>query len=832
MRLGCRKTVGKPREWGIIMSSRIGRLLLRSSSALISLCYLGGISSAQTPGPETPQAQPAPSTPGTLPTITVETTKKKPAKKQQAARRPPPQPVPPSAETQQAIAERQIQTQVTTFNTARDNVYTSVGANSDTISKDDIQRLPQDGHTPLDRVLLQLPGVSQDSAASGNLHVRNEHANVAYRINGIMLPDGVTGFGSILETGLIGNLTLLTGALPAEFGLRTAAVVDIKTRSGAFDGGGDVSVYGGSHDTFTTAVEYGGTIGGNCGRLPLSPERFVVKTTPVPGSCGPVTEYFFAGRFFTSNLGIENPISAPQAIHDRTKQERGFGYISTILDPNTRVSFITGASLGQFQIPNVPGATPMLASAFGVTKIDPTQLDQNQQERTYYNVLSLQKSVNDIDFQLSYFDRYSSLHFVPDTVGDLLFNGIASDVYRSTFANGLQGDGSYRVNDAHTLRSGFSVTAEKTQNANLSTVEPLDAAGNPVDTPVTLPDEASKLGWLYAVYLQDEWKITNQLTINGGLRFDQMDEYTSANQLSPRISAVYQPLPDTTFHAGYARYFTPPPQTIAAPVNINQFANTTGTPTQFLQDPVLPERSSVYDVGVAQVFSHGCTPAPSSSVTKAPPRAPEGCERLELGLDAYYKNARDLLDDGQFGAALVLSGFNYEKAYNEGVELSAKYRNGDFQAYGNIAWALQKGKNIVSNQYLIDNAATAADLGGLTRFQYIQNNYIFTDHTQIWTGSAGLAYLWWGTQFSADMIFGSGLRSGDANIGHLSAYTQVNAGVSHEFKGLTHKPFTLRFDVVNVFDTIYEIRDGSGIGVFASQFGPRRGFFAGWSQKL
>ncbi len=45
-------------------------------------------------------------------------------------------------------------------------------------------------------------------------------------------------------------------------------------------------------------------------------------------------------------------------------------------------------------------------------------------------------------------------------------------------------------------------------------------------------------------------------------------------------------------------------------------------------------------------------------------------------------------------------------------------------------------------------------------------------------------------------------------------------------------PFTLRFDVVNVFDTVYEIRDGSGIGVFAPQYGPRRGFFGGWSSKL
>ena len=46
------------------------------------------------------------------------------------------------------------------------------------------------------------------------------------------------------------------------------------------------------------------------------------------------------------------------------------------------------------------------------------------------------------------------------------------------------------------------------------------------------------------------------------------------------------------------------------------------------------------------------------------------------------------------------------------------------------------------------------------------------------------------------------------------------------------KPTTLRFDVVNLFDTIYQIRDGSGIGVFAPQYGPRRGFYFGISQKL
>jgi hypothetical protein len=110
-------------------------------------------------------------------------------------------------------------------------------------------------------LIQQFPGVTQDSAASGELHVRNEHANIQYRINGIMLPDGVGAFGQILDTGIIGSLTLLTGALPAQYGLRTAGVLDIQTRTDAFNNSGSVGVYGGSHGTITPKVEWGGTVG-------------------------------------------------------------------------------------------------------------------------------------------------------------------------------------------------------------------------------------------------------------------------------------------------------------------------------------------------------------------------------------------------------------------------------------------------------------------------------------------------------------------------------------------------------------------------------------------
>src|ERR1022692_4118538 len=725
------------------MASGVYRVPLGAALPFLVLGGLPGLAAAQ----------------GVLPEIVV-----------QAQRPAPPRPAAaPAAQPKNDLASVN-----TKFDMARDNLSPRFGASSFDMNRAFIETLPQGTDAPINSVLLQAPGVAQDSAVNGDIHVRNEHANVQYRINGIILPDGISGFGHVLDTSFVGSLALITGALPAQFGLRTAGIVDIQTKSGnALQPGGSVGIYGGSFGTLTPSFDYGGRTGN--------------------------TEYFVSGRGFTSNLGIENPTDSYNAIHDRTYQGNFFSYTSTVLDQNTRVSTNFGNTTNRFQIPNNPGQMPGF-TAFGVSNFDSSMLNEHQAEQNTFGVLALQKSVNVLDFQLAAFSRYSTLHFVPDTIGDLVFNGIASDVYRRGFANGLQGDGAYKLNDAHTLRAGFTVTGESTQNSSISTVLPLDAFGNPIDAPFTVTDNNSKLGWVAGVYLQDEWKVTNQLTLNVGLRFDQMWQYVDANQLSPRVNVVYKPLDGTTLHAGYARYFTPPPQAIASPANIAAFANTSAAPDNFRQDPVLPERSHYFDAGVVQMI----TP------------------NLEVGLDAYYKISRDLLDDGQFGAALILSGFNYEKAYNSGIELSAAYKDGNFSAYGNLAWARQVATNVVSNQYLF----------GADELAYIASNYINTDHAQQWTGSAGASYLWQGTRFSASMVYGSGLRSGFANTDHVAPYATANIGISREIKVPDGKPVTVRFDVVNIFDTIYELRDGSGIGVFAPQFGMRRGFFAGISKKL
>jgi outer membrane receptor protein involved in Fe transport len=737
----------------------------------------------QTQAPSSPPApsdQPASSNPkGSLPQIVVRAAKKKTNTKPVAETARPAAP-PVDAAT---AAWTALDNKMHSFDQQRANLSPTIGASTYTITRQTIEDLPQGDNTPIDKVILQMPGVSYDSAVSNpNYHVRSEYANVQIRINGVVVPEGVSALGPFLDTNFIGRMSLLTGALPAEYGLRTAGVLDITSRSFATPGG-EVSVYGGSRETFTPSFDYGGSVGNN-------------------------SEYFVSARGNWNNLGLENPTAGINANHDYTDQGKFFGYASTLIDNSTRLSVISAASYSKFQIPNNPAQTTL--GDFGPMTLSSTALNENEDDSYYLTMASLQKHGTDGDAQLSVFARYAEVHFVPDIFNDLAFNDVASDVIRQSTLTGTQFDSSYILNDRHTLRGGFAVTGEQTNVTNVSQVLPVDPITMTVpagSAPFGITDQTSLLGWNIGTYVQDEWKITNQLTVNVGLRFDQLYQFVDANQLSPRFGLVYKPWAGTTFHAGYSRYFTPPYQAQATQSNIALFANTTNQPDIAVADPVKPERSNYFDAGIDQTILPG----------------------LDMGIDMYYKEARDMLDDGQFGQAVVLTQFNWARGYSEGGEFKLKYYNGNLNAYANFAYNISRAIGAVSNQYLFD-----AD-----EFAYLQNHYHYTDDMQRMTGSAGVSYRYHDTLVTADMIYGSGLRAGELDDGvvpnslHTTAYAVINTGIAQDFHWSPDvKPLTVRFDVVNLFDQIYELRDGSGIGVFAPQFGARRGFYMGLSQKL
>jgi hypothetical protein len=579
----------------------------------------------------------------------------------------------------QAALDRKMQG----FDQSRDHILPKLGATSYTVTREMIETMPQGDNQSIDKLVLQFPGVNYDSAASNpNFHVRGEYANVQTRLNGVVLPEGVSALGPVIDTSIIGSISLLTGTLPAQYGGRTAGVLDITTRSFSVPSG-DVSIYGGSRQTITPSFDYGGSVSN--------------------------TQYFFAGRGNWNNLGIENPTSSIDATHDHTDQGKFFAYVSTLLNDSTRLSIISGAAYSKFQIPNNPSQMPL--GNFGPATYNSSLLNENEVDQFYYNIVSVQTKGDLVDSQFSIFSRYAKVHFIPDVFGDLVFNDVASDVTRASQMYGAQFDAAYEVNDAHTLRAGFMVTAEKTNVTNVSTVLPVDPDTGAISpNPFTVTDANSLLGWNIGTYVQDQWKLTNQLTFNYGIRFDQLYQFVDANQFSPRAALIYKPFDGTTFHAGYARYFTPPMQAQATQSNLALFTNTTNQPDLPLNNPVKPERSHYFDIGIDQKLLPGLT----------------------FGLDAYYKIATDLIDDGQFGQAVVLTQFNWARGYSKGAEAKIKYQNGNFSAYANFAFNITRATDAISNEYLLDP----------DEYAFLLTHYHYTDDMQMLTGSAGASYRW------------------------------------------------------------------------------------------
>ena len=269
------------------------------------------------------------------------------------------------------------------------------------------------------------------------------------------------------------------------------------------------------------------------------------------------------------------------------------------------------------------------------------------------------------------------------------------------------------------------------------------------------------------------------------------------------MNFVWQVARHTTLHAGYSRFFSPPPFELVGNTTLSKFIGTTSAPEVTSGDVVTAEKSNYYDLGLEQKLSNALT----------------------VGVDSYYKQATNLIDEGQFGAPIILTPFNYRYGQVYGVEFTGNYTVRHFQAYGNLAFQRALGKDLVSGQFNF----------GADDLAYIADHYIHLDHEQQMTASGGVAYLWRGTRFSGDVLVGSGLRrdlalpdgSSIPNGAHLPYYRQVNLGLSHDFDRDGIAGLTARFDVINAFDQKYEIRDGTGIGVGASQFGARRGYFAG-----
>jgi hypothetical protein len=668
-------------------------------------------------------------------------------------------PAAPVAETDRVVVQSEA------LDISREQIVPSLGATRYTVGPDRLDSQAQGENASFNQTILRFPGVAQDSF--GQLHVRGEHANLQYRIDDVLLPESIPGFGQELETRFADNISLITGALPAQFGFRNTGVIDIHTKSGTAFQTSEASIYVGSFDTIKPSFEFGNVTG--------------------------KLSSYVSTSYLHSGLGIENPTGSSDPIHDDTDQYKLFGYFSYIYDDTSRLTLLVSGNHSDFQIPNNPGQAGAF-TVLGRSDFDSSKLNENQTEQSSSAILTYQKTAGDFSMQASIFNRYSSVLFRPDEVGDLIFNGVASRVDRDIVSNGIEFDSSYKLNDQHTIRGGFLFSQQHATVGTVTLVFPVDANGTQTsDVPERIVDNSQKYGYFYGFYLQDEWKPFEQLTINFGGRLDFVDAFSNENQLSPRLNVVYEPVKGTVIHGGYARYFTPPPLENVDQTTIAKFTGTTNESAITANSPVTSERAHYFDVGVTQKIAEG----------------------FNVGIDGFYKSSHSTLDEGQFGQALILSSFNYKRGEIYGGEITSNYDHGPFSAYLNAGYEWARGTQVSSGQFLFDPDELA----------YISNHSVFLDHDQRFTGSAGVSYTWNDWKAAIDGLYGNGLRRGFANTMKNHPYETFNLSLQRRFKLSEKTSLMVRFDVVNLLDKIYELRDGSGIGVGAPQFGQRRGFY-------
>lgn len=663
---------------------------------------------------------------------------------------------------------------------ARESIKPSLGATTYSLTNANIQNLPGGDNQSLNDILLQMPGVAQDGF--GQFHVRDDHNGLQYRINGAILPEGIAVFGQTLSPRLVDKLDLITGALPAQYGLRSAGIVDITTKTG-LKNGATLNLYGGTAQTIQPSIELSGH--------------------------SAASNWFASANYIQNDRGIENVNANISAVHDQTKQVNGFAYFDHLLSSDDRISVMAGYSNQHYQIPNPIGLQPDNGYLInGISAFPSAQLNENQLQTTGFGIVSLLHTAGPFTLQGNVFVRVATLDYRPDVLGEMLFNALAQAAHKRDVAIGAQIEGVYKIGaGTHTLRGGIILQHDKAQTNTLSFVLPTDANGNvPLGSaPLTIPDGSTSTMLTTSAYLQDEWKLSQRLVLNFGGRYDEYTALRDERAFSPRINLVWTPDKATTLHLGYARYFSPPRNDQVVTPTLSLYANTTGYANSALNDPALAEREHYFDIGLQQKIGRDIT----------------------IGLDAYYRLFTNLLDDGQFGAPIIQSIFNYAKGRTRGVELSLNYAHGGLNAYANLALAAGQGTQINSGQFNF-----APD-----ELAYIASHYIYLDHDQRWTGSAGVSYKFrhgtlMGTYASADLVYGSGLRNtvdAVSNGAELPAYATLNASIGHKFKDAG---LDVHIDVVNLTDKIYEIRDGTGVGVGAPQYGARRGVFFGVTKAI
>ncbi len=621
--------------------------------------------------------------------------------------------------------------------------------NGTTRDKNDITKFGGQPGGDVKNVAKSSAGVAEDSA--GQLHVRGEHTEISYVVDGIPLPDTLSGRqGSLVVPSTIQSVDILLGGFAPEFGGQTAAILDITTLPRARKASTDFMVSYGSFNTVNADITAGGPIGEKLGYV-----------------------FDFSGN-------RTNAVQEPQQPDVQTAHSSGwdrsmFGKITYQASQKDRLSFFVSINPAEAEVGNrtgLPDSFSAVGQGFGFlgmrnkdgsrpdagngglgsdSLLLPSQqqagMDINKREQNEFGTLSWRRQVDDktvgllgLVFLHSGQDVWnknpgvdvtnlpvdSSIEYNPTAFKNIHHVQLSGSLAQTRGDHSLKagflldkqsGNESYQIIPASQLAlDALAATAPKLAPVG-HTTGATDVNGNAVyvaDSTVSPTLNVSRTGHYYAFYVQDTWKASKRLTINYGLRGDWFKQVQDLGQkpvdvflVSPRFNLGYELGQSTLLRASYNRLFNTPPLAQGAII---------GEP---LQPPIVDQ----FDLGIEK------------QVTK----------NQSVKLAYYYKQIRNQIDVGLLipGSEIGLyTGVNLQRGAVHGVEFSydiSAPKGVGWDAYFNYTLSAAKPSGV-------DNTGAPVDE--------------FNDHDQRQTVGVGLAYtLKSGASAALTFSHGSGLAS-------------------------------------------------------------------------
>lgn len=669
-------------------------------------------------------------------------------------------------------------------------INTQASSETYSLSRKEIDILPRGNNNDLHDVLLTIPGAAYGSLKQ--VHIRQDHANLQLRIDGVPIPETVSStFSDVITPRAWERADIVLGGMEANVGNKTAALIDITTKSGTKPGFGSLQMNGGSNNTINPSFEYGGTIG----------QKF---------------RYYFLNSHFATNRGIEPPTLGHSIFHGQSERNQTMFRGDYQYDNNNNITLLFLNSIAKYQIPTSPGleVNPTILGLLpgGFTPVPSQMVDENQKENNQYGHLVWRHDINTRNFfSLAGYFRHTRATFRTDPLNVLAYVPEVEEPFsagsqdRTGYSGGVRMDYTYVHSKEHLIKAGFQIdrtqAINKTRLFTFDRLVPNDPGSDPTGPVINAGGDNRLIGWRQEFWIQDQWTPNEHWTFNLGVRADVVQYQRDEGQISPRVGVTYRYNPAHAFHAFYGRMFTPP--------NLERLAlaglNTEGTkahPEDTTNNQPRAERAHYFQIGSVHALTDWAT----------------------LQLTGYYKLANYLSDAHQLGSTPLLNYFAFERGWTRGADAALKvWFMENLTGRANIAWGQCKGYGLQSGHNLV-HFEEIADINS--------RSGVHCDHQQTLTASGILSYLLLErTTLTGQVLFASGLRTAEegakTNSSHSPTYTIYNFSISHVIPLPWHgQKFVLGFDIVNALDQKYFINQGEGsIGLGVSHAGMPRSFF-------